>query len=129
MGKEFLDLTGRRFERLTVEKYIGKNKHGFSLWQCKCDCGKTTRVIGTNLTTGNTKSCGCIAKELAQGGYKERIKNMSGVFFAFLGKFYKVGDKVALKYKENEEIMLHEGTILGISDSALKLSLYSYKYV
>lgn len=27
---------------------------------CQCDCGNTTYVIGSNLTNGNTQSCGCL---------------------------------------------------------------------
>ena len=29
-------------------------------WKCKCDCGNTTIVHGSNLRTKHTKSCGCI---------------------------------------------------------------------
>lgn len=57
----FIDLTGQKFERLTAVKLIGK---GF--WECQCDCGKTVRVRGKDLRTGNTKSCGCLQAEVAQ---------------------------------------------------------------
>jgi len=29
------------------------------LWLCKCDCGKEVQVLTSNLTSGNTKNCGC----------------------------------------------------------------------
>ena len=29
-------------------------------WKCKCDCENTTIVLGSNLYTGHTQSCGCI---------------------------------------------------------------------
>lgn len=51
------DLTGKRFYRLTVLKYI---KGGF--WECQCDCGKITQVDTRNLNSGHTKSCGCLVK-------------------------------------------------------------------
>lgn len=54
----FKDLTGQRFGKLNVLKYLGKSK-----WLCKCDCGEVTTVRGEGLKTGNTKSCGCIRKE------------------------------------------------------------------
>lgn len=60
----FIDLTGQRFGRLVVNKHVGKNKHGKYIWLCKCDCGKEKVVIGSNLKNGNTKSCGCITKEI-----------------------------------------------------------------
>lgn len=33
----FVDLTEKRFGKLTVQKYLGKSK-----WLCKCDCGNET---------------------------------------------------------------------------------------
>lgn len=59
MGK-FKDLSGERFGRLTPIKYIGKSK-----WTCKCDCGNTIDVFTQNLKRGNTRSCGCLNKQLA----------------------------------------------------------------
>lgn len=34
-------------------------KNGHSYWKCKCTCGKIIDVRGSNLKSGNTKSCGC----------------------------------------------------------------------
>ena len=33
------------------------------MWECVCDCGKTTCVLTVNLTQGRTKSCGCLKNE------------------------------------------------------------------
>jgi len=53
----FEDLTGKRFNRLTV---IGKVKNTKCVtWECKCDCGKTIYVTTQPLNSGHTKSCGC----------------------------------------------------------------------
>lgn len=54
----FIDLTGQRFERLKVIKYIGNSK-----WLCQCDCGKYTNSNGYCLRHGDIKSCGCLSKE------------------------------------------------------------------
>lgn len=54
----FRDLTGHKFEKLTVIKYIDKDRLGKSIWLCKCDCGNMTKVRGDCLTTGNSKTCG-----------------------------------------------------------------------
>lgn len=78
----FIDLTGQQFERLTVIKRVGTER-GHALWLCKCSCGNETNVISSLLNNGNTKSCGCIHKQLlaernkmsAKHGYsdKERL--------------------------------------------------------
>lgn len=61
MRKEFKDITGQRFGRLTAIKRIeGKNP---TYWLCECDCGNRKEIQLNNLTTGNSKSCGCLSKE------------------------------------------------------------------
>lgn len=54
------DIANERFGRLTALHYAGKGA-----WRCKCDCGKYLSVTTTNLTRGNTKSCGCYKAELS----------------------------------------------------------------
>lgn len=56
------DLTGQRFGKLTVIKFVGRNKYGNSLWECRCDCGGIKTANASNLRDGCTKSCGCIRK-------------------------------------------------------------------
>lgn len=48
MGKKRIDLTGQRFGRLVVislNEEVSKQKK-CSYWNCKCDCGNETIVIG-----------------------------------------------------------------------------------
>jgi hypothetical protein len=58
-----IDLTGQKFGRLLVLSFAYNNKHRQSMWNCKCDCGKLTVVLGNELTSGGTLSCGCLHKE------------------------------------------------------------------
>ena len=57
-----IDLTGQRFERLTVVERIG-SRSGNSLWLCRCDCGNLTKVVSPNLKNGSVKSCGCFRRQ------------------------------------------------------------------
>lgn len=53
---------GKKFGRLTVIKTV-RGKKGY--WcECQCDCGNIVMVNQSNLGSGNTKSCGCLKKEL-----------------------------------------------------------------
>lgn len=66
------DLTGRRFERLTVSGDVGnRTKNGKVLWHCLCDCGKITFVRGDHLKNGKVKSCGCLNDSLKRKRYKD----------------------------------------------------------
>lgn len=55
------NLAGRRFGRLTVERYLQRPvKKGGSRWLVKCDCGKEKEVRSFSLLSGGMISCGCI---------------------------------------------------------------------
>lgn len=66
---KLIDLTGRRFGRLTVLERVGTYKNendpciAMPTWRCRCDCGEETVVIGNNLRQGMTRSCGCLRRD------------------------------------------------------------------
>lgn len=56
------NLIGKKYNRLLVlDKAIIDNK---LKWKCLCDCGNITYTTTTALTSGHTKSCGCLQKEI-----------------------------------------------------------------
>ncbi len=64
-----VDLTGKTFGKLTVIEKAGTK------WKCRCECGNIKDVTGGNLTSKNTKSCGCLKyskKGLSQKDEKHR---------------------------------------------------------
>lgn len=59
-----IDLTGRKFGRLTaVEMTDKRNRNGSIYWKCRCDCGRETFVTSDVLRRGAVKSCGCLQRE------------------------------------------------------------------
>lgn len=60
MGRLRVNLIGQKFGRLKVSSYAGRNKRKNSQWLCVCDCGKQKIADGSDLQSGNTKSCGCL---------------------------------------------------------------------
>ena len=56
------DLTFKKFGRLIACSVVGRHRNGQRLWNCLCDCGKYVTVASWNLTSGGTRSCGCIRK-------------------------------------------------------------------
>lgn len=66
MSNPLQDLTGRKFGRLTVLQISNKKgKNRSTYFDCLCECGNSTTVLGTNLTRGITRSCGCFRNELS----------------------------------------------------------------
>lgn len=64
MPKQLEDLAGMRFDRLIVLRFVGIEK-GRSTWHCRCDCGSELAVRAANLKSHNTRSCGCLVKDVA----------------------------------------------------------------
>ncbi len=61
MGKSpRVDLTGQRFGHWTVLESAPRGKYGHVQWTCRCDCGSIRLVTHNHLTTGHSKSCGCV---------------------------------------------------------------------
>lgn len=58
-----LELEGQVFGRLTVLGRFRTTKTR-THWRCRCSCGKYTIVRVDSLTSGTSKSCGCLAEEL-----------------------------------------------------------------
>jgi hypothetical protein len=71
------DLSGQTFNGLEVIRFCGRRKikNGTrAKWLCKClRCGKRTAVATNNLTSSNTKSCGCLRDTAARKTCGSRI--------------------------------------------------------
>lgn len=65
MGRPVVDLVGRVFGRLTVERLDHVSREG-AKWQCSCSCGNKTVVTGNALRKGTCTSCGCLRSELGR---------------------------------------------------------------
>ena len=61
---KFIDLTEERFGRLIVIKRVDNDKWSHHRWLCRCVCGEEKIVRGSYLKRGDTKSCGCLRKEI-----------------------------------------------------------------
>ena len=53
------------YGKLLVVEHAG-SKHSDALWLCQCTCGNRSVVAGSNLRSGNTRSCGCLSRELSK---------------------------------------------------------------
>ncbi|MFS0783583.1 hypothetical protein [Bacillus sp. 1P06AnD] len=75
------DLTGNTYGRLTVIKIADNKINNRIAWDCKCECGKSITIKGVYLTTGETKSCGCLKKSQEEENlrYQYDAKRVDGV--------------------------------------------------
>lgn len=59
MAREYPNLVGDVFGRLTVIEYAGK-KGTRKTWLCICECGRSTVGSTSDLRYGGVQSCGCM---------------------------------------------------------------------
>ena len=71
-----VDITGKRFGRLVaikrVETVTSSSGRKYSVWLCKCDCGRYKNVRLGNLRQGTVRSCGCLFSEEKSKAMKTR---------------------------------------------------------
>ena len=61
MGRKSKDIIGKTYGKLTVIGLDHKVKSR-EYYKCRCECGNEKVFIKANITSGRTKSCGCIRK-------------------------------------------------------------------
>lgn len=76
------DITGMKFNRLTVIKKDGVYKSGNIRWLCQCECGEFTHTNSYLLRKGKAISCGCYASE--------RISNANHKHGGFGTRLYEI---------------------------------------
>ena len=89
-----LDLTGKKFGKLTVIRPLDERKNKSVVWECQCECGNIKKVPTHLLTSNHTKSCGCLVREI----HGEDITNQ---------KFGKLTALYPCDYKKRSSIIWH----------------------
>jgi len=102
------DISSLKFGRLTVlgiayrKKYIGCS---VIYWKCRCECGKIRNIDGRNLRNGNSKSCGCLNKEI-------NSKRMKGIPFTTEHRL-RISSSLKGRHKSKTHIENHRKAIIG----------------
>lgn len=75
MGKQLIDLTGKRFGSWTVLRRYPENYeypgHSIPQWVCECDCGTVSIIPGNNLRSGASTGCVRCRDEKRLAGLRE----------------------------------------------------------
>ena len=81
MRKHKLIVAGDRFNRLIVLGECGISNSGKRLFSCLCDCGTNAVVVGGNLNSGTTGSCGCLNSEITSTRCTTHGLADTGIYF------------------------------------------------
>lgn len=93
IGRPKKEEINKRYTRLLVVSESNRRiKGGYISWNCICDCGNRTTVLGYNLRNGNTKSCGCLRGN--GGGWKDSRASFNKLF----GNYKRMAKKRGLNF-------------------------------
>lgn len=94
-----IDLSGRKFGRLTVHSAAARSSTGKLAWACQCECGGRIVALGDNLRRGLTKSCGCLATESAKQRFTTHGLSKSNTYGIWRGMINRCHNHAAPAYE------------------------------
>lgn len=66
--RKYINIVGEKFTRLLVldkaENYVSPSGSVKTMFLCLCDCGNKVTVQKYKLTSGHSRSCGCLLKDI-----------------------------------------------------------------
>ncbi len=90
MNHNFKDITGQKFDRLTVISFSHLHeKKRNAVWNCICDCGNKLTAQGTFLRANLVRSCGCLQKEISRNRVPDNFEDLTGRKFGHLSVLNK----------------------------------------
>lgn len=114
---------GQKYGRLTIVEKQGYDKNSNRLYCCECECGKKITVRGNSLSSGNTKSCGCLSREVK---YAKRLPNNEGVINHIILQYKRHakdrGLSWSLSFEEVEKIIQEPCCYCGTEKSNNKIT-------
>ncbi len=106
-----IDLTDRRFGRLVVIQFDGRNAvNQNAMWLCKCDCGERVVVDGVRLRSGATRSCGCLRRELSQKRVRQNAR-----FQQYVGQTDQLTTKQGIAFSSVHQSSRNKSGAVGVS--------------
>ena len=99
------DLTGKTFGRLVCVSVSEQSRKRIAVWVCRCACGNIVHIRRSNLTSGNTCSCGCLKTEALRTRPRKHGETVNGkpsieyrTWVGMKTRCYNAKDKCFLKY-------------------------------
>lgn len=94
------NIQGQKFNKLLVVKETEQRECGNIVWECLCECGKTTYASGTSIKRGNKKSCGCLHKESMQKLMSTHGKSKTAEYRSWCSMINRCSNKNSDDYKD-----------------------------
>lgn len=93
-----IDLTGKKFGRLTAIKYVG-TRENYWAWECICECGNKVIVPGVYIRNGSSSSCGCYMREVVSKTQTKHGKSNSTTYTSWRAMKTRCYNKNVKEYR------------------------------
>lgn len=74
-----IEMVGKKYNMLTVLLDVGYS-HGQQSYLCECDCGNKKVITGQRIRNEETKSCGCLSKNLTKVRNRKHGKTGTAIY-------------------------------------------------
>lgn len=106
LPSNYIEMTGKKFGRLTIVSRDGTSKDGKAMWKCLCECGNYHTGNGKLIRNGTIRSCGCL------------IHERSSKFIDLSGR--RFGRLLVLKYHDNNTPQKRVSRFLCVCDCGVQ---------
>jgi hypothetical protein len=101
--KQTPNLEGLRFGRWVVIKRSPHIPNSHAKWECVCDCGTISCVVGAYLKNGQSKSCGCLKEEIQSARFWQGVGSLSGTYY---GRVMRRAIELGQEFSVSKEYLL-----------------------
>ena len=113
--------SGDKFNRLTVLNYSHSDKRWRKWYNVKCECGSENVVMGSAIISGNTKSCGCLSREVkANRRISKNHSEITAIILGYKRHAERRGFKWDLSRKDVELIIKSDYVYCGSKPNNIK---------
>lgn len=87
-GENFI---GRRYGKLRVLEFVGRDRRRQKVWKCRCDCGNEIIAGSTALRAGKTVACWCITIKPIEEGFWPLVSKQASGCWEWIGRLDQHG--------------------------------------
>jgi hypothetical protein len=116
----FINHEDKKVNKITIGKYIGKNKYNCNIYNCLCDCGKEFVAEAADVLTEKIKTCGCGRYFKAQQEADYTASNSNAIYIDYKKKAEQRDIDFNISIEEFRSLIFKDCSYCGMSPSNKK---------
>ena len=93
------DISNLKVNDLTAIKLVGYDKYKAAIWRFKCICGNYKDIVGSRVTNGIIKSCGCrTSRVIPISNSMRKLPNNAAAYNELFGNYKRDAKKRNIQF-------------------------------